>query len=72
MDVLINLLQIKSGQVMLTEDLSTSTVIVKCLPQYLKISVFPVWNIDSIPVGMIDWAWHILIMPKLNESAGRL
>lgn len=30
------------------------------------------WNIDSIPVGMIDWVWHILIMAKLNELAGGL
>lgn len=33
---------------------------------------FSDWNIDSIPVGMIDWVWHILITAKLNELAGGL
>lgn len=36
------------------------------------IILFSDWNIDSIPVEMIDWVWHILIMAKLNELAGGL
>lgn len=62
----------KSGWVKLSVDRSTYTVIGKCPTAYQLISIFSDWNIDSIPVGMIDWVWQILITAKLNESAGGL